>query len=92
LRTKASARLGHAHGAICGRWVFSDSPRWHVHQRWLNAEGSQADQVSAIETCRIRSSGEGRSVKPCRRQDPGAKDLITLRVLQRLQEAACDLL
>lgn len=83
MRTKASARLGPHARRDLWRWVFNDSPRQ------LFASGSEREAAklikSAIETGEFGAAKSG-SVSLVG-AGPGAKDLITLRGVQRLQEA-----
>ncbi|MBQ0801334.1 MAG: uroporphyrinogen-III C-methyltransferase [Sulfitobacter litoralis] len=83
LRTKASARLGPRARRDLWRWVFNDSPRWMFTS---GAEREAAKLIkSAIETGEF-GAAKGGSVSLVG-AGPGAKDLITLRGVQRLQEA-----
>ncbi|MEH6648234.1 MAG: SAM-dependent methyltransferase [Sulfitobacter sp.] len=83
MRTGASARLGPRARRDLWRWVFNDSPR---RMFTSSAEREAAKLIkSAIERGEFGAS-KGGSVSLCRRGS-GAKDLITLRGVQRLQEA-----
>ncbi len=83
MRTAASARLGPRARRDLWRWVFNDSPR----QLFTGGAEREAAQMikSAIETGEFGTS-KGGSVSLVG-AGPGAKDLITLRGVQRLQEA-----
>lgn len=83
LRGKASARLDPRARRDLWRWVFNDSPRWMFA---AGAERAAAKRIkSAIETGDFGTAAGG-SVSLVG-AGPGAKDLITLRGVQRLQEA-----
>ncbi|MFK7754303.1 MAG: siroheme synthase CysG [Sedimentitalea sp.] len=83
LRHAASARLAPRARRDLWRWVFNDSPRQ------LFTLGSERDAArmikSAIETGNFGAT-KGGSVSLVG-AGPGSKDLITLRGVQRLQEA-----
>jgi len=83
LRTAAATRLGPRARRDLWRWVFNDSPRQ------LFTSGAERDAAKlikgAIETGEFGSTNAG-SVSLVG-AGPGAKDLITLRGVQRLQEA-----
>ena len=83
LRSAAAARLGPRKRRDLWRWVFNDSPR----QMFMSgAERETTKQIkSAIETDDFGASNGG-SVSLVG-AGPGAKDLMTLRGVQRLQEA-----
>lgn len=83
LREAAAARLGPRARRDLWRWVFNDSPR-RLHVQ--GAEREAAKQIkTAIETGEFGATKSG-SVSLVG-AGPGAKDLITLRGVQRLQEA-----
>jgi uroporphyrin-III C-methyltransferase/precorrin-2 dehydrogenase/sirohydrochlorin ferrochelatase len=83
MRTEASARLGPRARRDLWRWVFNDSPR---RMFTGGAEREAAKLIkTAIETGEFGAS-KGGSVSLVG-AGPGAKDLITLRGVQRLQEA-----
>ena len=83
LRQAAAARLAPRARRDLWRWVFNDSPRQ------LFSKGAERDAAklikTAIETGEFGAS-KGGSVSLVG-AGPGAKDLITLRGVQRLQEA-----
>jgi uroporphyrin-III C-methyltransferase/precorrin-2 dehydrogenase/sirohydrochlorin ferrochelatase len=83
MRTAAAARLAPRERRDLWRWVFNDAPRQ------LFASGAEREAVkvikSAIETGDFGAT-KGGSVSIVG-AGPGAKDLITLRGVQRLQEA-----
>ena len=83
MRTEASARLGPRARRDLWRWVFNDSPR----QMFTGGAEREAAKLikTAIETGEFGAS-KGGSVSLVG-AGPGAKDLITLRGVQRLQEA-----
>lgn len=83
LRAAASARLAPRARRDLWRWVFNDTPRLMFTQ---GAERDAATLIkTAIETGEFGAS-KGGSVSIVG-AGPGAKDLITLRGVQRLQEA-----
>lgn len=83
MRHAASARLGPRTRRDLWRWVFDDSPRQ------LFTSGAEREAIklikTAIETGEFGASTGG-SISLVG-AGPGAKDLITLRGVQRLQEA-----
>ncbi|MCK0095080.1 siroheme synthase CysG [Yoonia sp. F2084L] len=83
LRTAAAARLAPRARRDLWRWVFNDTPRQ------LFTSGAERDAAklikTAIETGEFGAT-QGGSVSLVG-AGPGAKDLITLRGVQRLQEA-----
>ena len=83
MRTAAAARLSPRARRDLWRWVFGDQPRQ------LHARGAERDAAklikTAIETGEFGAAAGG-SVSLVG-AGPGAKDLITLRGVQRLQEA-----
>jgi uroporphyrin-III C-methyltransferase/precorrin-2 dehydrogenase/sirohydrochlorin ferrochelatase len=83
MRGAASARLGPRARRDLWRWVFNDSPR----QLFTSGAEREAAKLikSAIETGEFGAT-KGGSVSLVG-AGPGAKDLITLRGVQRLQEA-----
>ncbi|NSX56623.1 siroheme synthase CysG [Parasulfitobacter algicola] len=83
LRHAAAARLGPRARRDLWRWVFNDSPR----QLFTGGSEREAAKLikSAIETGEFGAT-KGGSVSLVG-AGPGAKDLITLRGVQRLQEA-----
>ncbi|MDW3222015.1 MAG: siroheme synthase CysG [Paracoccaceae bacterium] len=83
LRESASARLGPRDRRDLWRWVFSGTPR-HTHARGGEREAAQLIK-RAIETASFTNGNTG-SVALVG-AGPGCKDLITLRGVQRLQEA-----
>lgn len=83
LRTAAAARLAPRARRDLWRWVFGDAPR-RTHARGAHRETAQMIKA-AIQTGEFGTSKEG-SVALVG-AGPGAKDLITLRGVQRLQEA-----
>ncbi|MFK7875937.1 MAG: siroheme synthase CysG [Paracoccaceae bacterium] len=83
LRAAAAARLAPRARRDLWRWVFNDSPR----QKFTSGAEREAAKLikTAIETGEYgASSGGSVSIVGA---GPGAKDLITLRGVQRLQEA-----
>ena len=83
LRSAAAARLGPRARRDLWRWVFNDEPRQMFTS---GAERDAAKMIkTAIETVEFGAS-KGGSVSLVG-AGPGAKDLITLRGVQRLQEA-----
>ena len=83
LRGAAAARLGPRARRDLWRWVFNDAPRQMFTS---GAERDAANLIkTAIETGEFGAS-KGGSVALVG-AGPGAKDLITLRGVQRLQEA-----
>lgn len=83
LRSAAAARLAPRARRDLWRWVFNDSPR----QMFTNGAEREAAKLikKAIESGELgASSGGSVSIVGA---GPGAKDLITLRGVQRLQEA-----
>lgn len=83
LRTAAAARLGPRARRDLWRWVFNDAPRQMFTR---GAERDAAKLIkTAIETGEFGAS-KGGSVSLVG-AGPGGKDLITLRGVQRLQEA-----
>ncbi|MFK7745246.1 MAG: siroheme synthase CysG [Roseobacter sp.] len=83
LRTAAAHRLGPRARRDLWRWVFNDTPR-EMHAR--GAEQDAAKRIKmAIQTGNFAHERTG-SVALVG-AGPGAKDLITLRGVQRLQEA-----
>lgn len=83
LRDSASARLGPRDRRDLWRWVFAGTPR-ETHARGGEREAAQMIK-RAIETARFNEERVG-SVALVG-AGPGCKDLITLRGVQRLQEA-----
>lgn len=83
LRNAAAARLGPRRRRDLWRWVFNDTPR-KTHARGAQRETAQMIK-EAIATGSFGEKIEG-SVSLVG-AGPGAKDLITLRGVQRLQEA-----
>jgi len=83
LRGSAAARLGPRARRDLWRWVFNDSPR-RAHARGAQRETATLIK-DAIQTGAFGAKQEG-SVSLVG-AGPGAKDLITLRGVQRLQEA-----
>ncbi|WP_299368703.1 siroheme synthase CysG [uncultured Tateyamaria sp.] len=83
LRHMAAARLGPRTRRDLWRWVFNDSPR----QMFATGAEREAARLikAAIDTGEI-GTATGGSVALVG-AGPGAKDLITLRGVQRLQEA-----
>lgn len=83
LRNAAAARLAPRKRRDLWRWVFNDAPRQ------MHAQGRERDTAklikTAIETGDFGAESHG-SVALVG-AGPGAKDLITLRGVQRLQEA-----
>ena len=83
LRSAAALRLGPRARRDLWRWVFNDSPRQ------LFTSGSEREAIKRIKDA-IQSgdvgASHGGSVSLVG-AGPGAKDLITLRGVQRLQEA-----
>lgn len=83
LRSAAAARLGPRARRDLWRWVFNDAPRQ------MFTSGAERDAAklikTAIETGEFGAT-KGGSVSIIG-AGPGAKDLITLRGVQRLQEA-----
>ena len=83
LRGGAAARLGPRKRRDLWRWVFSDTPR-RTHARGAERDAAAlikdaiaTGEFGADQTGSVALVGAG----------PGAKDLITLRGVQRLQEA-----
>jgi uroporphyrin-III C-methyltransferase/precorrin-2 dehydrogenase/sirohydrochlorin ferrochelatase len=83
LRASAAARLGPRLRRDLWRWVFGDTPR-RSHARGATRESAQMIK-QAIETGDF-GHDTGGSVALVG-AGPGARDLITLRGVQRLQEA-----
>ncbi len=83
LREMAAMRLGPRARRDLWRWVFNDAPR-KTFARGAEREAAQMIKT-AIQTGEIGTKSEG-SVALVG-AGPGAKDLITLRGVQRLQEA-----
>jgi uroporphyrin-III C-methyltransferase/precorrin-2 dehydrogenase/sirohydrochlorin ferrochelatase len=83
LRASAAARLGPRARRDLWRWVFGDAPR-RAHARGAAREAAQMIK-QAINTGEF-GQDTGGSVALVG-AGPGAKDLITLRGVQRLQEA-----
>jgi uroporphyrin-III C-methyltransferase/precorrin-2 dehydrogenase/sirohydrochlorin ferrochelatase len=83
LRGAAAARLAPRARRDLWRWVFGDMPR-QSHARGAHRETAELIKT-AIQTGDFGASPEG-SVSLVG-AGPGAKDLITLRGVQRLQEA-----
>ncbi|AXI45544.1 uroporphyrinogen-III C-methyltransferase [Sulfitobacter sp. SK012] len=83
LRASAAARLGPRLRRDLWRWVFGNTPR-RSHARGASREAAQMIK-QAIETGNF-GHDTGGSVALVG-AGPGAKDLITLRGVQRLQEA-----
>lgn len=83
LRGSAAARLAPRARRDLWRWVFGDIPR-AAHARGAEREAAQMIK-DAIQTGAVEATAEG-SVSLVG-AGPGAKDLITLRGVQRLQEA-----
>jgi len=83
MRSAAAARLAPRARRDLWRWVFNDTPR----QMFASGAERDASKVikSAIETGEFGAT-KGGSVSLVG-AGPGAKDLITLRGVQRLQEA-----
>ncbi|MCF2872661.1 siroheme synthase CysG [Octadecabacter sp. G9-8] len=83
MRSAAAARLAPRTRRDLWRWVFNDAPRR------LFASGQERDAAKRIKTAIDTGdfgASEGGSVSLVG-AGPGAKDLITLRGVQRLQEA-----
>ncbi len=83
LRSAAAARLGPRLRRDLWRWVFNDSPRQ------LFKSGAERDAAKMIKTA-IETGDFGNDTAGSVAlvgAGPGAKDLITLRGVQRLQEA-----
>ncbi|MFK7879753.1 siroheme synthase CysG [Roseobacter sp.] len=83
LRGAAAARLAQRQRRDLWRWVFNETPR-HTHARGAQREAAQLIK-SAIQTGEFGATSDG-SVALVG-AGPGSKDLITLRGVQRLQEA-----
>ena len=83
LRGAAAARLAPRARRDLWRWVFADAPR-QAHARGAHRDTAQMIKT-AIQTGEFGASSKG-SVALVG-AGPGAKDLITLRGVQRLQEA-----
>lgn len=83
LRTMAAHRLGPRARRDLWRWVFNDEPRK------LHALGSERDAIKIIKTAILdhKNLETGRGSVSLVGAGPGARDLITLRGVQRLQEA-----
>lgn len=83
LRASAAQHLGPRARRDLWRWVFGDAPR-HTHARGAQRETAQMiKQAIATGEFGHESGGSVALVGA----GPGAKDLITLRGVQRLQEA-----
>ena len=83
LRSAAAARLGSRARRDLWRWVFNDAPRQ------MFTSGAERDAAKLIKTAIATGdfgTTKGGSVSIVG-AGPGAKDLITLRGVQRLQEA-----
>lgn len=83
LRARAATRLGPRDRRDLWRWVFSGTPR-QAHARGAEREAAQAIKA-AIDTGQFGQT-DARPVSLVG-AGPGARDLITLRGVQRLQEA-----
>lgn len=83
LRNAASVRLGPRARRDLWRWVFND------HPRQLFASGAEREAAKLIKTAiETGEFGTSKSGSVCLvGAGPGSKDLITLRGVQRLQEA-----
>lgn len=84
LRDSAAARLAPRTRRDLWRWVFNDAPR-QTHARGAQRDAAQMIKT-AIHTGAFGTHSSGGSVALVG-AGPGAKDLITLRGVQRLQEA-----
>lgn len=82
LRGAAAARLGPRQRRDLWRWVFSDAPR-AAHGR--GAEREAAELIK--DAIRTGDFGQGGGSVALVGAGPGSADLITLRAVQRLQEA-----
>ncbi len=83
LRDSASARLGPRDRRDLWRWVFAGAPR-RAHARGAEREAAQMIK-RAIKTANF--GGDAKGSVALVGAGPGCKDLITLRGVQRLQEA-----
>ena len=83
LRASAVARLGSRARRDLWRWVFGDAPR-RTHARGAAREAAQMIKEAIATGDFDQQSGGSVALVGA---GPGAKDLITLRGVQRLQEA-----
>ncbi|GGX38951.1 uroporphyrinogen-III C-methyltransferase [Tateyamaria omphalii] len=83
LRTAAAARLGPRKRRDLWRWVFNERPR-QLYKKGSEREAARLIKT-AIQTGNFGDKTEG--TVSLVGAGPGAKDLITLRGVQRLQEA-----
>lgn len=83
LRDAAAARLGPRARRDLWRWVFSDEPR-RTHARGAERDAAALIKNAIATGCFGTATGGSVALVGA---GPGAKDLITLRGVQRLQEA-----
>lgn len=83
LRASAAARLGPRARRDLWRWVFGEAPR-STHARGAAREAAQMIKTAITTGYFDQQTGGSVSLVGA---GPGAKDLITLRGVQRLQEA-----
>ncbi|MEM9637924.1 MAG: siroheme synthase CysG [Pseudomonadota bacterium] len=84
LRDAAVMRIAQNQRRAFWRWVFGDAPR----QKWVRGEESEA--VALVKTALQNGKApdaSGTGLISLVGAGPGARDLLTLRAVQRLQEA-----
>ncbi|WP_176251286.1 siroheme synthase CysG [Sulfitobacter sp. HGT1] len=84
LRGAVSARVAHAQRRAFWAWVFSDTPR----MTWVRGgEREAAETIKSAIASGGRPQGDTAGSIALVGAGPGARDLLTLRAVQRLQEA-----